>query len=446
MGETREIADFIATTEYTDLPDNVIERSKWAICDYLAGAIAGSDHPDSELIANHVQDTMGGSSTTTLGHGTACLSGALLANGSFPLVIGAGDTFESVVIHPSPSVVPPIFAIAEKEGSSGRDLLQGYVVGMETIFRIGLALYPSHYKYWHGSGTIGIFGAAAAASSMLGFSTQEVQRTFGIAASFSSGLKKNLDERVRPLHTGHAAQIGVQAALLARQELTADSDIFEGKIGYGTAMSADYDPSAFAGGERWAVLDTMLKPYPSGFITHAAMEGLHKIISERELSPDDVEKINVEVDRSISELFIHDPEDRHDAELSLQYCLSLVLSEESVGPDEFTREYFETIDWEKYAEKVEPIVVDGLFNNDADVNHGARVTVHTTGGEEFTQTETSAPGGPSNPIDNQRLQKKFFDYTKGIVSQENAKHVFEAIQQIEQLESEEITEMIHKLR
>ena len=38
------------------------------------------------------------------------------------------------------------------------------IVGYEVSTRIGEAVMPSHYRFWHTTGTVGCYGAAAAAA------------------------------------------------------------------------------------------------------------------------------------------------------------------------------------------------------------------------------------------------------------------------------------------
>ena len=64
---------------------------------------------------------------------------------------------------------PAVFALAERDGLSGRDVLAAYVAGFETVAAIGALVEPSHYdRGFHASATIGTFGAAAAAGRLLG--------------------------------------------------------------------------------------------------------------------------------------------------------------------------------------------------------------------------------------------------------------------------------------
>ncbi|MCW8173518.1 hypothetical protein D8S78_22875 [Natrialba swarupiae] len=60
-----------------------------------------------------------------------------------------------MIIHPSASTLPATLAAAEKVNATGEEVLTGYAVGVETTFRIGHAVYPSHYTHgFHSTGPL----------------------------------------------------------------------------------------------------------------------------------------------------------------------------------------------------------------------------------------------------------------------------------------------------
>ena len=72
--------------------------------------------------------------------------------------------------HPSVMLIPPMLALGEQLGATGRDLALAYVVGFETECRIARGVHFHHYdKGWHPTATLGIFGTVAAAARLLRF-------------------------------------------------------------------------------------------------------------------------------------------------------------------------------------------------------------------------------------------------------------------------------------
>lgn len=435
--ETVELAEFIAEASYDDFPDRVIDRAKECLLDYLGVAIYGSHHEVGDKITNYVQSSLSGEDATLFGRGTASPPGAALANGTYGHAIDYDDTFESIVIHPTSPVFAAALASAEVADATGKSLLTGYLVGLEAAFRTGHSTYPNHYDNgWHSTGTVGSFGSAAAAASILGLSTEQTVNAIGIVASGSSSLKKNFGSMTKPLHSGHAAQIGVRAALLAADGFTADEAILDGNIGYGAVMTTDgsYDPSEIVDGlgETWAVMDIGFKPYPSGVITHAAMDAMRNIVVENELEPEDVERVTVSLEEAASEMLHHaNPKNALQAKFSIEFCLAAILREHDAGIHEFTDEYVAQEETKAEIAKVkrdfEPDLFGGGFTG-----YGARVIVETRDGAEYIAEEPYAPGSPNNPLAESRVVAKFRECAEAVLDEEAVDTVQSAVMTLEE--------------
>lgn len=433
MDETAAIAEFVTGTTYDDVPADVVEKAKKAIRDTVGVAIYGAQHDVGNAVSTYVEESFPGMDATVIGRGTASTSGAALSNGAFTHAIDYDDTFESIVLHPSGPVFSASLATAEVEGSEDTDLLTAYVVGVETAYRIGHAVYPAHYDHgWHLTGTVGTFGATAAAAWVLGLAVDEIQNAMAIAASSSSSLKKNFGSMTKPLHSGHAAQMGVRAASLARLGFTGDGAILEGDMGYGNVMTPDgtYDPTPITDhlGEEWrGVVDIGFKPYPSGVITHAAMEALRELVLEQDLDPDDVESVTVALDEAASDMLIHaQPDNALQAKFSIEFCLASILREREVGVQEFSDDYVTRPETRAVIEKVERAFEPNLFDHDF-AGYGGRVTVVTMDDETHVREISFAPGSESNPLSNDRWKAKFFDCAEAVLEHEDAVATWNAI-------------------
>lgn len=437
MGETQSLANFVADTTINDIPPEVLEKSKEAIIDYTGVALYGSQHEVGERVAAYASGTYGPGPAQMFARESISAPGAALANGAFGHAIDFDDTFESIVIHPSSPVFAAACAMGEDTDATGSDVLTAYVVGVDTAYRTGHSTYPSHYDNgWHSTGTVGTFGATAAAASILDLSAEEICSAFGIAASCSSSLKKNFGTMTKPLHAGHAGEMGVRAALLAHRGFTSDSAVFEGGLGYGNVMTVGdtYDPSAITDDLKteWAVMDIGYKPYPSGVITHAAMDALRDIVIDNDIAPGDVESIVVSLDDAASEMLHHeDPQNALEAKFSIEFCLASVLRVRDPGIHEFTDEYVtapETrAEMEKISRDFEPNLFGGNF-----ANYAARVTIVTTSSEEFTTEEKFAPGHPNNPISQERLEAKFRECVATVISEEEADDILDVIAHLDE--------------
>ncbi|UHQ98576.1 MmgE/PrpD family protein (plasmid) [Natrinema zhouii] len=437
MSETEALVELIASTSYDDLPDGAVRKSKEAILDYAGVALYGSGHEVGEIVTEYVDECVGEGDTPLLGRDRTGTPAAALANGAYGHAIDYDDTFESIVLHPTSPTFAAAYAASARTEVTGQDLLAAYAVGIETAYRIGHGVYPAHYDHgWHITGTVGTFGSAAAAASVLDLTATEVRHALGIAASSSSSLKKNFGSMTKPLHAGHAAQSGVRAALLAAKGFTADPDIFEGDLGYGSVMTPDgtYDSEILRSGidDRWGVMDIGYKPYPSGVITHAAMDAMRELVEDHGLTPDEVDTVVATLDDAASEMLHHtNPENELQAKFSIEFCLAAVLRERDVGIHEFTDEYVADPATRRAMAVVERDFEPNLFEADF-ANYGARVTVLTNDGRELTASEKYAPGSPNNPLSRERLEAKFRECASTVLDESAVDEAAAAIGSLEE--------------
>ncbi|WP_394742903.1 MmgE/PrpD family protein [Natronococcus roseus] len=447
MGETQELAEYVETITYDDIPSEATEHAKTAIRDYIGVALYGSHHEVGDTIYNYIDTQYGDGDATVFHRDAKSAPAAALANGAFGHAIDYDDTFESIVIHPTSPVFAAALAAAEEVNASTTKLLTGYVAGCEVAYRVGHSTYPEHYQNgWHSTGTAGSFGAAGAAASIQNLDAEEVSTAFGIVASLSSALKKNFGTMTKPLHAGHAAEMGVRAVLLAQNGFTADSEIFEGDIGYNRVMTIDdsYDPEEITEDlfEEWGVLDIGFKPYPSGVITHAAMDAMRNLTREHGLEPESVESVVVTLEEAASEMLHHkQPNDALQAKFSIEFCLASILREGRAGIHEFTDEYVQQPETQETIQKVSRAFESNLFGDEF-AGYGAVVRVTKTDGTELREEIRYAPGSPNNPIEEQRLDRKFYECAESRLSESDAEALDTAIQNLEDTELDKFVSYI----
>ena len=126
------------------------------------------------------------------------------------------DTHLATVIHPGAATLATVLSLAQETAPSGAAFLGAFAVGCEAQLRIGNAISPAHYDHgWHITGTCGGFGAAVAASALLGLDAEAASRALSLAATMTLGHREAFGSMTKPLHAGKAAANGVLAARLA---------------------------------------------------------------------------------------------------------------------------------------------------------------------------------------------------------------------------------------
>ena len=143
------------------------------------------------------------------------------------------DRVYGLLTHPTVPVLAASLAVAEETGASGAAFLTALGTGIEVACKVAEAISPTHYMQgFHSTGTMGVFGAVAAAAQLRGLSAEQTRFALGIAASKGAGLRANFGTMTKPYHAGAAAENGVVAARLAGLGYQADPNALDGPWGF----------------------------------------------------------------------------------------------------------------------------------------------------------------------------------------------------------------------
>ncbi|HEX5633189.1 MAG TPA: MmgE/PrpD family protein, partial [Gemmatimonadales bacterium] len=187
-----EIAAYGARDATGELPAEVVHHAKRAVIDWFAALYPGTRvSPAVNLVRAHAAE-LGVGRSSLPGFGTTAFPAtAAWINGSASHSPEFDDIFREGIYHPGCPVIAAALALAEDRGMSGRNLLAAITVGYEISTRIGAAVQPSHYRFFHTTGTVGVFGGAAAAAALLAPGHVGVMRhALATAGTFAAGLQQ----------------------------------------------------------------------------------------------------------------------------------------------------------------------------------------------------------------------------------------------------------------
>jgi len=338
---TEALGQALAGIGIGDLPADVLLTGKACLLDTLCVALAGCREPLVDIVAAVVEEFGRAEGSTLIGRGRRVgAPDAALVNGAAAHALDFDDMHIASSSHPSVPVVCAALALAERGRAGGADLLRSVVLGIETTVRIGESVNPTHYQRgWHSTGTLGHFGAAVAAGSLLGLSPQQLTMALGVAATQASGLKQMFGTMAKPLHAGHAARDGVMAALLAERGFTSSPRALEGRAGFGvvTADGADWTHLLHEWGSRWSMRRVLYKRHASSFCTQALIEGVIGLRRRHGLTPDDVATMRIAVSRqSIDNARIGEPATGMEGKFSLTHAAAQALAYGQATESDFT--------------------------------------------------------------------------------------------------------------
>jgi len=409
MNITKNLASFVAKTKFDDLPMEVVEHAKFCILDWLGAALAGCVEKPAKLIVSMVRGMGGRHESTVIGtcFKTSCANAAL-ANGTIGHAAEMDDIHEDAIIHPAAPIVPAALAVAERNNASGQELITAVVLGYEVEIRIGMAINPSHYNFWHTTGTCGTFGAAAAAGKVLGLEEGKLINAFGIAGTEAAGLIEVFGTMSKPLNAGKAAMNGVIAAMLAQSGFNSSSTILEAEKGYCRAVSKEFKHKKLTDklGKNFELVNNVFKRHASCGHTHGAIDAMIHITEEYGVKPVDVDRIVVATYPIAADVVgkNYEPKTASEAKFSLPFCVATALIYGRVGMGEFSRAKLEDQESIELSKRIR-VVDDPEFAN---MTLGpAMVTLVTKSGEERKCRVDVPKGYPKNRLTGREIEQKF---------------------------------------
>src|SRR5688572_20988675 len=231
---TQTLARWLVESKPAAIPESAKHEAKRAFLHWMGCAIGGSANDAVTRALATFAPYSGKPQATLLGRRERSdILVASLVNGIAADVLGFSDTHLRTVLHAGGVVGPVVASLTEQNRNSGADALHAFVLGMEVALRIGVGVYDWHYgRGWHITGTVGTFGAAAAAGVLLRLDGRRMAWALSMAATQASGLRELFGSMGKSLHCGRAAQNGLVSALLAKNDYTSSTTGIEGRRGF----------------------------------------------------------------------------------------------------------------------------------------------------------------------------------------------------------------------
>jgi 2-methylcitrate dehydratase PrpD len=392
------------------IPAEVLHHARRALIDWHAALLPGSIVAPATLLKKAFAEEF------ERGYPRALA----LINGTAAHTVEVDDIYRDGIYHPG----APTIAAAHALGSSSGNFLRAIVVGYEISTRIGAAMGRAHYRYWHNTGTIGCFGACAAAAEVLELSSTQFAHALATVATFSAGLQQafRMDSMSKPLHAGHAAEAGVTAALAAREGVTGSLDILEGEAGYGRAMGdgPDWEKALATLGRDFHITRMTFKNHACCGHTFAAIDGALELQKRMSVRAEDIDRIHVGTYRAGVEVAHYErPATPAEARFSLKYVVATALTHGSVRLAAFetprlTDPRTRTL-MEKMSVSLDP-ELDATFPR----QRAARVTIEARG-RRAEWLQPTRKGDPDAPLSDAELEGKFLELASPVVGGEKAK-------------------------
>ncbi len=442
---TMEVAEYIGGVSYEDIPANVLQRAKEAIVDGLGVMVAGSRSESASAVSRYLDGLGLSGGASVVGHGTM-LPGqfAALVNGTAGHALDFDDTQISSVpdrvygllTHPTVPVLAASLAVAEEVGAGGKSLLEAFCCGVEVACKVAETINPRHYQGgFHSTGTIGVFGAAAAASKLLGMAPEEIRHAIGIAASKSAGIRAAFGTMTKPYHAGAAGENGVVAARLARLGYKTDPDALDGRWGFFQVAGGGGDPDLILDklGNPYSFVEpgVSIKSYPCGSLSHPSMDAMLELLLDNDVKAQDVEEIRLGTSSNVlNALRYANPQNELEAKFSIRFCLAILALERKGGIAQFTDEVVLRPDVREMMGRVSPYLHEELEARGFEKIRSL-VELRLNDGRTLSKEVDTSRGTPERPMTTSELPDKFHDCAQGIIPHDNQAKALSMVYQLE---------------
>ena len=429
---TAAAATFVENVSFEDIPAEAKRIGTRCLLDGLGLFVAGSEEHSVRLLIEDAEQMGGRPDALLLARGNTKVPAPMAAR-----VLGtAGHAHDwddsqvssdpahiyGLLTHPTiPPLTSALVTSQKLGGVDGKTFMLAFLTGFEVECKISEWMLPQHYvRGMHSSGTVGTFGAYAAAAKLLALKGDPLRSGFGIAASFAAGIRCNFGTMTKPLHVGRAAENGITAALLAARGFTADPNALDGPWGFyavqGGGVSAEKVSQGF--GKVWTIVEpgVSIKPYPCGVLTHPTIDLMLKLVTEHDVKPEDIEAVKVYAGTNILKPIRYPIAANHlQAKFSLPAALAMIALARKAGKQEFSDDFVGSAPMQAMQRRI-ATELDHKIEKMGFDKMRSRIIIRLKNGRNVEGwADERYRGGPENPLSDADLEAKVRSCCEGVL-------------------------------
>jgi len=434
-----QLADYVHSINYQDVPEKVVHETKKRIVDSLGCAI-GAFNADPVKISRRVAEAARDIRGSTL-FGTRKKTAPDLAafvNGIMVRYFDYNDTYLSKEpAHPSDNI-GPCFSVAESERATGKDLLLSIILAYEIQCRLCDAADIRHRGWDHVC--YGLPSTALAAGKLMDLDSERMTQAVNLALNSHITMRQVRAGELsmwKGCSFANAARNGVFSALLAREGMTGPSPIFEGEMGFFKQVSGPFQINIDDFGGKngsFKIAETYLKFFPAEIHSQtsiwAALEARKQIEK-----PEDIVSVEIASHEAGYTILGKDPEKwnpltKETADHSLPYIVGMALLEGKIDNSTYSEKKFrdpKILDFLKKITVVEDKALSSMYP-EAVAN---MVTVKLSSGKVVSKQVDYHKGHPKNPMSDQDVEEKFLRLTRKILDKNHARRILDAAWSLE---------------
>ena len=452
MSTTRALADFVARTEFDQLPPFVVMETKRLLLDTIGCAIGGV-HTEKGRLAIKLAETLGGPPETSLFGTNQKVSAASSAYATGELMNALDyEALLSPPEHATPYVLAAPLAVGEMKGISGKECILATALAHELATRFGSSLlFGKRFNVELPERGIAlsiptagfghcVFAGTAAAARVWGLGTDEIAHAMGIAGyqapvpmvpKFCSTVPTFTSKY---LSAGFLSLVEVLAVTSAAMGCKGDTEILDGPCSFWRAFGCEgWKPENLTEnlGRTWHFPGRIFyKVFPCCGAMQNALSHFHHILMEHNLQPEEIVEVKVKLG-----LLVELPawkrnrvENHTDAQFNVPFLFSTLAHRVLIGPSWQTPETLRDKDILEFMKKVKVLTE---LDEEAHGNPDVEVVVES-GKSRRSYTKRGFASG--FPMDEAALIEKFMRNTRLMLNEEETKEAVASILALEELE------------
>lgn len=420
---TRTLVEFIHGLSWTDVPEPTQHQVVRAVADVVASAVGGIATPAARIMNRFVRAALAPGRCSIIGtEQTSGAAGAALANGCAANALDIDDGFRLAKGHPGAVIVPAVLAVAQQVEATGKQFLEAVAVGYEVAMRASVIWHGDRPEY-HGSGSWGSVGAAAACARLLKLNQQQTTHALGIA-EYHAPLADIMRCVRHPamvkdgIHWG--AFVGVTSAMLAGEGFTG--------IPHSLALPQHKKLMGTPGSDWW-VHRLYFKFFPCCRWAQPSVAGALALCREHAIRAADVTAVRIDTFDAATALGTRHPADTEQAQYSLPYPVACAIVRGKVGVAEVTGDALGDEEIAAMSDLVR-MHVDQSLEARFPAEALAKVTITLRDGRALSAGPLAAPGDAATPPADEQLQAKFLELCGPVLGQKRAAALHAAIAEL----------------
>jgi 2-methylcitrate dehydratase PrpD len=447
MGQQIErLAEFIAQTQWEDVPEPVRRHTKLVLLDTLGVILAGAERPEVRQLRERLAGTTGtGATVYTRGWPTHDPRTAALLNGIAGRSIELCEGLRLVSGQAAMQVLPGVLAVGEHAQSPGHDLLAALVLGYDVAGRLAGGFTPRPLA--HQNGQVSLLAAAAAGARLRGLDAAGISRAMRIATtllltpSYTNAVAGATTLNVAGGMSGFAAALAPELALAGFE---AQEDAIEEALGnlVGSAFTPDGVLDEL--GTRWEITRNYFRLYACCNPIHPALDCLREALAELQPQPADIERIDIATYRFASVMRNPDPPNYFASKYSLPHAAAVMVVRGNAGFAELDDSALGDAAVAALRHRVH-VAEDQAMSAVAPRRRPARVTVTLSDGRQATRAGDSHRGDFQDPFSEAEIRAKFRELGGVVLTPEGVSRVADAVERCEDWQSvDALTELLRR--